>query len=772
MRKVINKEEGFEEFFTKEGFEVEEDLSKNSKLKGFATFGAFSIVFGLVTSLLILSSASIGMYAATPVIDYWKSLPSELDDVSIAERNVLLDKNGAVFAEVWAQNRISIDSLDKVSNYAIRGLIDTEDQRFYEHAGFDFIGTLRSAVNGSGGGSGITQQLVKNLQFYNQAGTAESKKLAVEHSVERKIKELKLAIEYEKSHSKDEILTSYFNTVAFGAPNIYSIEAASQYFFDKPAKDLDLAQASALVGTAQNASLYNMDDPTNTAWKNRQKEVLGRMLSEGDITQEEYDSASTEELTLVKKKTNGSCSSSKYPFYCEYVMDYLQNSEKLGETSEERSAIIAKGGLRIQTYLDPAAMDSANDYLKRAYGTTNRAVAPTAIVQPGTGGVEAIAFNRDYGQGEGKTEINVANTKSAVGSVYKMFTLAAALNNGMSESDLAFSSRCPLIAPGYDYPKGGFVNSESCALQGGYMDYKKATALSSNTWFVELEIKVGVDKIKEFSKSVGLETPDSITNRSLSFTLGSVEDSPIQMAAAFATFANDGIFCPATPVASYTYEDGSSPEIPDTYDPSSNGCKRVMSAKSAGVVLKAMRANIDGSVPGATGIGKSIPGHDNVGKTGTNELYNSTWAQMTKDHSLFINLYDMDKLTNGMDYVRYFGVSRRWYDHTSAEAGFNILKNIVGNSPNKTLDFDSTDTSMEQIQTDNREFMTIPSVVGMSPEEALSSLKGVGISAYVSKETRPKPEDYPSGVIVEQSIAAGEKLAVGTKKEIILYIGE
>lgn len=770
---IVNIEDFFDRYDA--GGKVEE----YTKPKGIRKIGVFwlniikfftlSIILGVILSLIPLTGATIITVSGEPFITHWKELPSELDDVAIAERNVMYDKNGKVFAQVWAENRIAVETLDEISPHALNALISTEDKRFYTHSGFDPIGTARSALRSSGGGSGITQQLVKNLQFYNQAGKAK-KGEAVEHSLDRKIRELKLSLEYEKTHTKDEILLEYFNTVSFGGPNIYSIQAASKYFFGKDAKDLTIAESAALVGSVQNTSLYNLANPDNEEkWQERKNSVINRLLAEKYITETEAQEAKDEKLHFKLKGSNGNCTSSKYPFYCEYVLDYMKNNPALGETEEERAAVLSKGGLQIRTYLDPKELKTVEEVLSKNFGTKNRVVAPVAIVEPGTGGVTAIGVNRKFGQGEGETEFVVPQLETGTGSTYKMFTLAAAVANGVNEKDLTFASQCPWRNPNYDTPPGGVKNSVSCSLQGGKLNYKQATAYSSNTWFTELEVRTGINKVKEFSRNVGLSAPDYITNRSVSYTLGVTPNSPISMAAAFATFANEGIYCPATPVKDYSYADGSKPAIPDTYNPENDSCKRVMSPQDAGIVLKAMKANVSGEIENAFGNDAKIRGYDIVGKTGTNQLFNLTWAQLSANRSLFINVYDMEKLTNEVEYITYKGFSRRWSDSAALDSGLEIMKNLIKDEKNIPLKYNTNDDSFVPVKIDKKDFIIIPNVIGMQPDKALAIFESMGITSKVLKETKNADNElFPSGVIIEQSVEPGTELASTTNREVEL----
>lgn len=751
----------------------ENDYNKKNNF-GVVIISAIVIVLSMVFPFAVFISAAAQV--AEPMTNYWKDLPKSLNNIMISERNVMYDSDGVPFAETWDEDRTALKSLNDVSDYTKKALIDTEDSRFYEHDGLDVKGTLRAALKG-GGGSGITQQLVKNLQFYNMAGK-DKKDEAVESTYSRKIRELKLSLGYEESHSKDEILLAYFNTVAFGSPNIYSIESASKYFFNKPAKELNLAESAALVGTVQNPNIYNMDDDSKKdAWKERQKMVLERMVSMESITQQEADKAYQEDLAMTRQKnSSGNCSSSPYPFYCEYVLEYLRTSPKLGETQEERDTVISKGGLSIKTYMDRKQMDTIDKKLENDFGNNNRVIAPTALVNPKDGGVSGFGFNRNYGAGDGETLINWANNPAATGSTFKMITLAAALESGMSESELQFSTECPFY-PGsnYDAPAGGFRNSNGCGFQNGLLNYKQATAWSSNTWYVTLATKVGMKKIYDMSRKLGLTVPDSVNERSLSYVLGATEQTPIQMANAFGTFANKGIYCPATPVKSYTYADGTSPTTPETYQPKDDSCRRIMSPKNASAVLKAMRANTyPGEVNGAFGTRGQINGLDAVGKTGTNQNYNYAWSQVSTNHSIFTDVYDPTNYTQGV-YNNVIFKGSYQSQNIAMLTGPEILSAIYFESGEKSkrLDYDNTDSSHDPVPVENKQFFTIPSVIGMKPAEAMEVLENIGIKTNVSKETRTrKNQAFPTGVVMEQSFEAGTQLPEGTSKEMTLYLSE
>lgn len=782
IRLKDREEVGMSEFFTELGLTsfddnlYEEDIQPFSTARSFLSIGkilGLSGILGIIFTLPLLVTISFMANAAEPMVQWYKSLPSELEDAAIAERSIMYDANGDKFAEIWSEDRIILESLDDISQYAIDGLIATEDRRFEEHGGFDPIGTARAAIQGYGGGSGITQQLVKNLQFYDREATDEERFEAVDANIARKIQELRYAISYEEEHSKDEILLAYFNTVSFGAPNIYSIEAASQYLFDKSAKDLELHEAAALVGSVQNTSKHNLlNEDTYDDIKHRQEVVLQRMLATEKITEEEAEEAREAELTIADNRPSGGCHRSDYPFYCEYVLDELRQEPSLGADDEERNALIAQGGMRIETNLDPELMDAVNEEVKEALGTDNRVTMPVTLVEPGTGALKAFGFNRDYGDGEGATEINLAESPTGTGSSFKIITLAAAVNEGFRGSDLTFSSQCPWQNPNYETPAGGIKNSISCEKQGGTLDYQTATAYSSNTWYAELQAKIGIPKVAEFAKNVGLN--GEVGERDASYTLGPQANSPINMAAAYATFAAEGVYCPPKAINNVEYRDGSAPVAPDNYDPAEHGCKRVMSPESASVVLTALQANMgETGIKDAFGADAALADYDAVGKSGTNQLYNQAWAMVSEHYALYANAYDFQRPTNGIDNYWSDGQIRPWYDNTAQRVGSRIMKqSLDAKDDGSKLQFASKDNSLTPVPVDSRNFVTIPSVVGLLPENALSAFAGTELTVHIDKDTCNPSEEmadrFPSGVIASQSVEAGEKLPYGSETEIIL----
>lgn len=740
----------------------------------------FAVAVAFIVALLC-----VGLVGMGPLAKYWIDADTELYATTTSQHTIMYDKNGQQFAEVWTEDRKEVDSLDKISKYMQSAVVSAEDKGFYSHGAIDVVATIRSLVTGSGGGSGITQQLVKNLQYYDTSATQESKEKVTATTISRKLRELKLAVAYEQKHSKDEILLEYLNTVAIGAPNVYGVETASETLFNKSAKDLTISEAAALAASVNNPLLYNLrnlsDQSTKDRVKARQKYVLDRMLEDGVITQQEHDDAVNADLATNVQSRVGDCGSSKYQFYCQYVMNYLQDYGALGSTAEDRAKVIAAGGLEIHTALDPSMLEQLDSQIKSDWGVQNPKVQASAVVQPGTGYVMAIGSNRDWGSdaNAGQTQIVLADSSTQTGSTFKMLTLAAALNAGWTEAQLdSVSSACPWTKPGFDTPAGGIGNSISCALQGGHLTYRQATAYSANTWFVELESRIGVNAVKEFATSVGIQVPDSIGPSSASFTLGVTDASPIQMAAAYAAFDAKGVYCPATPITSIRRIDGQAIEPPDDWDASTAGCRAVMSPHSASVVLKAQDANVNGTdIPGRFGAKAAISGRSTAGKSGTTTNYaNLAWVQTVAQYVVFSNSYDpRGNFAYPMTGYYWRGMWNGPYAEAATQTTRDFIATNLASTPNSPLDLGNQTTTWAKTDSTAPDMITVPNVVGMSPDEAIEALKTIGLDGRVLKKGSATKDEksnssWPLGVVSQQSVTPGTRLIVGSKRIIELTV--
>ena len=301
------------------------------------------------------------------------NLPAELRTPTPATRSKVLMGNGDLLARFYDENRVPVP-LNKIAPVMRQAQIAIEDHRFYEHGALDFKGTLRALIRNSTsddvqGGSSITQQYVKMVQIQacTAKGDAECVKEAQETTLERKIRELRYAIALEKKFTKDEILTRYLN-IAYYGKGAYGVEAAALYYYGVKASQLNLTQAAMLAGLVQNPDTVNpVRNPS--AALDRRDVVLNRMTELKLITPQEAQKAKKVGFDPKKvRPTRNGCVGTRYPFLCDYVYKSLLKTPSLGKTVEDRENMVKRGGLTIQTQIDPKSMDLAQKNVSDVVG--------------------------------------------------------------------------------------------------------------------------------------------------------------------------------------------------------------------------------------------------------------------------------------------------------------------------------------------------------------------------------------------------------------------
>ncbi len=575
-----------------------------------------------------------GVGTRTAVEDF-EALPASFITPPLPQRSVVLASDGSRLATVYYQNRIEVP-LEKIAPVMQQAIVAVEDSRFYEHNGFDLRGFLRAAAGTSGGGqvqggSTITQQYVK-LVLVNSAATPEEAQAAQARTLSRKIRELRYALALEKQYSKDQILERYLNIAYFGA-GAYGVEAAARRYFSKNAANLTLVEAATLAGVVQQPIGY---DPLRNpdASQKRRAMVLGRMADDGYITDAEADEAAavpTESFLKPRTVSNG-CTTSSAPFFCDYVLQVVKNDPAFGDTPAAREALLTQGGLTIHTTLDPKvqadAMDAVTDYIP--IKDRSRKLAAISMVEPGTGEILAMAQNRRWGvKGRGNTTYNFnvgtaygGSLGAQSGSTFKVFTLAAALQKGLSPFDRleAPASRTfrgfTNCTTGVEFPPYNVSNSTGTS---NPMNMLSGTALSVNTYFMALEKRTGLCRPAEIAESMGLRQGNGDPlGRNPSFTLGNDSVTPLGMAEAYATFANHGTHCASIAITRVTDRNGKDIKVPDA------DCTRVIPREVADSVTAILSQVIDGPISGRTGRLMSLD-RDAAGKTGTINSSAAVW---------------------------------------------------------------------------------------------------------------------------------------------------
>lgn len=751
--------------FVESLFEQSEETLTRKKAKPIFALFASTLILALLFTLAVTPVLLPTIATAQTADHYWKSLEKELPDLPLPQRSNLFTSDGKKIAEFYSVNRVNV-KLEDIPEVVKEALINTEDTRFYEHEGLDRKGILRAAFTNfteggvSEGASTLTQQVVKNTLIVN-ATNEEEIKAASERSAERKVQEIKYAVELEKDYSKDEILERYLNISLF-SNGVYGIGTAANYYFSKSVGELNLEESALLIGLLKNPTGYNPKTNPEAAVE-RRNVVLGQMLRYGSITQEEHDEAVDTELDLDLASPSQGCEKSDYPYYCLWAIETLKESDTIASTQEERDALMYRGGLNITTNLDIEAQDKLQDTVNEALGKNNRVASAIATVEPGTGAVVAMAQNRDFGDPSKDTssvkhtEVDYA-TRVAFqsGSVFKMFTLAAALESGMSPDTVIYTPD-RYSPPGMNAPSGGFRNATSGA--SGNLTMKKGTARSSNVFFVKLEEEIGVLAVADMAESMGLdvprEGPHAVTEQDASFTLGTINVSPVQISNAYATIASGGIHCEPTPIKKIESVDGR--EVPDV-EPV---CKRVMAESTAHNVSSMLQSVL---ADGGTGEKQAL-NRPAAGKTGTTNSAGAAWfAGFTPQYATAVWTGDP---RGGSKYPLSSGV-RIYGSYVSGVAGStvpgpiwkNAMEDLHKGLEKKGLARPAADAVPN----------SIPDVRGMSVDGAVTALENAGFKVKFADEFAEKNEYASPNHIAEQTPAGGTVTTSKSNRTIVLTL--
>lgn len=596
-----------------------------------ATFVALA---GVVAAFVVLPVVGgIGL-ATRNSAQAFTSLPSDLTQVPLPQRNTLLDADGNVLAVLYAQNRIEVP-LEEISPIMQQAIIAIEDQRFLNHAGIDFRGTLRASLStGAGGqvqgGSTITQQYVKQI-LLTAATTKEEQEAAVAVSINRKLREARYAIGLENKLSKKEILEGYLNIAYFGAGS-YGVEIASQRYYSKSASQLTLSEAATLAGLVQNPSRF---DPTRfpDRAQSRRDDVLNAMVNAGYITKEQSDQAKSisVEGDLKPAELSNGCVNSYAPYFCDYVLTILKNDPIFGETPEERDRLLAVGGLTIQTTLSLAAQTSSQKAVdeKIPYDDSSGKAAAITMIRPGTGEITAMAQNRKWGRsGAGYTTVNYNVPVSAngtvgfqAGSTFKAFTVAAAFKlgwdpfkvvNAPQKKEFKDFKECGTGAKFAPYQVKNSTGS-------GAFDIFSGTAFSVNTYFVGLEEKIGLCEPLAIAKASGVQQGNGEDFAGYPcFTLGCFDVTTLDMTEGMATFAAHGLHCDSIAITAVTDRYENELEVP------SANCTQKMDREVADSTTAVLAGVVDGPLGGRTGRAMYFD-RPAAGKTGTTDNSAAVW---------------------------------------------------------------------------------------------------------------------------------------------------
>jgi membrane peptidoglycan carboxypeptidase len=500
--------------------------------------------------------------------------------------------NGEEIGRVGTQNR-QIVPLAKIPLKVRQAVLAAEDKSFYSNKAFSVTGILRAAFNnltgGSlQGGSTITQQYAKTAF------------LTPSRTIQRKVRELVIAIKLENELSKDQIFESYLNTIYFGRGS-YGVMTASQQYFNRTVDQLTISQAAVIASILRSPGLYDPAFAEGNAERlaNRFEYVKNNMLEEGWLSEEEAAKMKLPEV--APRATSGQLSGPKG-----HVIEAVQKElAKMGFSQEQ----LLVGGLVIKTTLDQKAQQSAVDAVNRFYPSN----APEDLriglvaIRPGTGEVLALYGGRDYLE----RQLNDATQSiTQAGSTFKPFAIIAALEKGIPLTSM-WNGDSPQTFDDLGKPYEVFNYGNN---GWGQVDLMTATKHSINTVFVPLGINVGPDKVVDVARRAGI--PDTVAMMPTpSFVLGTSSPHVIDVANAYATFAAQGV--------------RSKPYLVSQVIGSNKGVLYEATPSTEEVFSKDVMADLTyalkGTITGGTGAAALALGRPAAGKTGTSQSNASAW---------------------------------------------------------------------------------------------------------------------------------------------------
>jgi membrane peptidoglycan carboxypeptidase len=737
-------------------------------------FGALlivSVIAGvLMAGIFLPLVGGVGIAARTASNDF-ESLPTDLKEEPLPQVSTIVAANGQKIASFYDQDRVVVP-LSAIPQVMQNAIIAIEDVRFYEHSGIDPKGSLRALLaNGSSGqvsqgGSTLTQQYVKNV-LIEDAHTKKERQEAIADTLSRKIREARYALALEHKLTKNQILERYLNIAYFG-DGAYGVGTAAKHYFGESVSKLTLAQSALLAGLVQSPDAYNPRYHPQAA-RDRRDTVLDQMLKYHFISQAQFDQAHATKIVLNIKQQTNDCTSSQYPYFCDYVKHVFEQTPGLG------LGLLRRGGLTVQTTLDPKVQEAAEQGIAGYVHAKEPAkvVGAEAVVQPGTGQVKALAVSQKYGN---NTKLDENSIDYAVdqkyggshgfqaGSTFKLFVLTAALKEGIPISTAIKSPASLTNYPGYTNCAGDSLTyspgvSNAGDSESGTFNLKTGTWFSVNTFFAQLEARTGLCEPVKLAEEMGVTQGNGKPPAQVpSFTLGSGGSrgfTPLDLAGAYATMAAHGKYCSPIVITKITDSSGHSYPVPKST------CRQVVDPGLANTVTSILQGVL--TVPGATGTSDVLSGRPAAAKTGTVDNYEgSVFAGYTPQLASAVWVGVPSAPNTSLTGLTFGGVY-----HGGPIFGATIAGKIWQATMNAALagdpveQFSGPDYAYEKGQT-----AVVPDVKGESPATAVDTLTTAGFSP----EIQPNPIDskQKAGTVAKTSPPAGSSIGQGST--VLVYI--
>jgi 1A family penicillin-binding protein len=553
----------------------------------------------------------VSFFIFTGIIIIWITsfeLPSldSFEERRVVQSTKIYDRTGEIILfDVHGDINRTVVPYEDISDYVKFATIAIEDANFYNHNGIEIKSIVRAILNnikdgdllGGQGGSTITQQVIKNAL------------LTTDKEVSRKIKEWVLAPRLENILTKDQILNIYLNEVPYGG-TVYGVQEATRRFFSKDAKDLSVAEAAYLAALPQAPTYFSPYGGYKEELETRKTKVIQRMFEHGFITEEEFNTANNEQVVFQKQASFGI----KAPHFVMYIKEQLE--EEYGKEAVEQ------GGLKVITTLDWELQEKAEEIVnkhalanKEKFDAENGAIV---AVDPKTGQILTMVGSRDYFDNDIDGNFNITTAKRQPGSSFKPFVYAEAFNKGYRPEtvvfDLAteFSTTCESSGECYKP-----VNYDG--KYNGPMSLRNALAQSVNVPAIKVLYLAGLRDSLKLAKNLGIGTLTNVGQYGLTLVLGGGEVRPIDMASAYAVFANDGVKRPHVGILSVEDQEG---EVLEEYKEES---ARVLNEQTSRLISDVLSDNVARAPVFGSNSYLNFRGRDVAAKTGTTNDYRDAW---------------------------------------------------------------------------------------------------------------------------------------------------
>jgi len=690
---------------------------------------------------------------------------AQLVEGQVPAVTTMVDAKGNTIAWLYSQRRFEVPS-DKIADTMKLAIVSIEDKRFAEHNGVDWKGTLTGLAGyASGdvdtrGGSTIEQQYVKNYQLLVIAQTDAEKRAAVETTPARKLREIRMALTLDKTFTKPEILTRYLNLVSFGN-GAFGIQDAAQTYFGIDASDLNWQQAALLAGLVQSTSSLNPYTNPDGALA-RRNVVLDTMIENLPDKADELRAAKQEPLGILPQPNElprGCIAAGDRAFFCDYVQEYLARA---GISKDQ----LAKGGYLIKTTLDPDVQSSAKQAVDSLAPPDTQGIASVmSVVLPGKTAhpVVAMVSNRTYGLDTAAGETMQPQPFSLVGdgagSIFKIFTTAAAMDMGLGiGANLDAPARFEAKGLGSGGAKGCPRDTWCVQNAGNYrgsMSVTDALAQSPNTAFAKLISQVGVQRTVDMAVKLGLRSYaepgtarpyDPESNESLadfvkrynlgSFTLGPIEVNALELSNVAATLASGGVWCPPNPVDKLYDRLGNEVAV------TTETCDQVVPEGLANTLSNALsKDDTSGTAAGSAGsVGWNLP---MAGKTGTTEAHRSSgFVGYTNRYAAANYIYDDSPNPSDLCSwpLRQCGDGNLYGGNEPAKTWFTAMMPIAQSFGDVTM------PPTDPRYVDGAPGSKVPSVSGLSQDTARERLKEAGFQ--VADQANPVNSGASYGTVV------------------------